>query len=411
MTNTFVRPGAFTRTGQVHTRASHTRLAGTPRAQSWESPSDFPSLVPHTLVEMSEDEELMRLHADVLERGQLALTEEEDELRQETLDRLGVASFAETCSQAGVAPLQRSTAKILQLNIGLYCNQACRHCHVESSPKRTELMSHEVAKRCVELLDKSRTVETLDLTGGAPELCPEFAYLVKEATARGVQVIDRCNLTVLVEPGQEGLAKFLAEHKVRVVASLPCYSKENVDSQRGGGVFARSIRGLQMLNEVGYGVPGSGLQLDLVYNPGGPSLAPAASTLEGPYKQELQECYGITFNDLLCLNNVPIKRWADELVRLGKLEEYMQLLVDSFNPAAAGEGLMCRSTVSVSWNGTVSDCDFNQQLGLVVSGPAKTVFDLESLEELTDNKIIVRSHCFGCTAGNGSSCQGSTIVE
>jgi len=393
-----------------HSLSSHPRRGAHVRphasAQQFEG-----SLVPETLLDMSEDEELLRLHADVMERGQLALTEEEDELRQETLDRLGVASFAETCSKAGVAPLRRSTAKILQLNIGLYCNQACRHCHVESSPKRTEMMSHEVAARCVELLEASSSIETLDLTGGAPELCPEFAYLVKEATARGVQVIDRCNLTVLVEPGQEGLAQFLAEHKVRVVASLPCYSKENVDSQRGGGVFARSIRGLQMLNEVGYGVPGSGLQLDLVYNPGGPTLAPASSALEGAYKQELKDCYGISFNELLCLNNVPIKRWADELVRLGKLEEYMELLVGSFNPAAAGDGLMCRSTVSVGWHGGVYDCDFNNQLDLRVSGSAKTVFELETLDELTDDSIVVRSHCFGCTAGNGSGCQGSTVVS
>ncbi len=373
-----------------------------PRLPGWE---EFPSLVPETLLEMSEDEELTQLHADVIERGQLALTEQEDGVRQKTLSRLGVGSFATTCAQAGVTPLHRAPATILQLNIGLYCNQACRHCHVESSPKRTEMMSHEVARRCIELLDSSSSVETLDLTGGAPELCPEFTYLVEEATARGVKVIDRCNLTVLVEPGQEGLAEFLARNKVRVVASLPCYSKENVDSQRGGGVFARSIRGLQLLNKVGYGVPGTGLTLDLVYNPGGVFLAPPASSLEGAYKEELEEAYGITFNSLLCLNNMPIKRWSDELVRMGKLDEYMELLVGAFNPAAA-EGLMCRATVSVGWSGEIYDCDFNQQLGLTVSGPAKTVFDLGSLDELNDSKIVVASHCWGCTAGNGSGCQG-----
>jgi radical SAM/Cys-rich protein len=383
-------------------RSSAKVRAQPPRLPEWE---EFPSLVPETLHEMSEDEELTQLHADVIARGQLALTEKEDTIRREMLDRLGVASFAATCAEAGVTPLRRAPASILQLNIGLYCNQACRHCHVESSPKRTEMMSHEVARRCIELLDSSSTVETLDLTGGAPELCPEFAYLVKEATARGVQVIDRCNLTVLVEPGQEGLAGFLAENKVRVVASLPCYSKENVDSQRGGGVFARSIRGLQMLNEVGYGVPGSGLTLDLVYNPGGVFLAPPSSSLECAYKDELKEAYGITFNSLLCLNNMPIKRWSDELVRMGKLDEYMELLVGAFNPAAA-EGLMCRATVSIGWSGEIYDCDFNQQLGLAVSGPARTVFDLGSLDELNDNRIVVASHCWGCTAGNGSGCQG-----
>lgn len=186
---------------------------------------------------------------------------------------------------------------------------------MESSPRRTELMTHEVAARCIELLDASPSVKTMDITGGAPELCPEFKYLVKEATARGVEVIDRCNLTVLLEPEQENLAEFLAHHKVRVVASLPCYSAENVDSQRGRGVFERSIKGLQALNAVGYGIPGSGLSLDLVYNPGGVFLAPSQAKLEAVYRQELQDAYGIQFTSLFCLNNMPIKRWADELLR------------------------------------------------------------------------------------------------
>jgi len=266
-------------------------------------------------------------------------------------------------------------------------------------------MSHEVAEQCVSLLDSSPGVETVDLTGGAPELCPEFTYLVKEARARGKQVIDRCNLTVLLEPGQEGLAQFLAEHQVRVVASLPCYSKENVDSQRGGGVFHRSIEGLKMLNSVGYGVAGSGLHLDLVYNPGGVFLAPSAESLEDAYKQELKDAYGITFNSLLCLNNMPIKRWADELIRRGEMETYMEMLVNAFNPGA-GEGLMCRDTVSIGWDGSVYDCDFNQQLDL---GVPTTVFDMKSLDDLTGRDITVASHCYGCTAGSGSGCQGQLL--
>ena len=279
-------------------------------------------------------------------------------------------------------------------------------------------MSHEVAARCIELLDASTGVKTMDLTGGAPELCPEFKYLVKEARRRGLEVIDRCNLTVLLEPGQEELADFLAEHQVRVVASLPCYTADNVDSQRGRGVFERSIKGLQALNARGYGQPGSGLVLDLVYNPGGVFLAPPQAKLEATYRQELQEAYSIQFSSLLCLNNMPIKRWADELQRRGQLEEYMALLVDAFNPAAAA-GVMCRDTLSVNWDGGLFDCDFNQQLdiGLVGGGggggpsssssTARNVFELESLNVLHGQSIAVASHCFGCTAGAGSSCQGA----
>lgn len=273
------------------------------------------SLIPETLKELEADEELVQLHDNIARRGQRSLTEEEDALRRKTLENLGTKPFKAMCEKEGVTALRRGRANIFQLNIGLYCNQACRHCHVESSPKRTEMMSHQVAEQCVSLMDASDGIETVDLTGGAPELCPEFRYLVREARARGLEVIDRCNLTVLLEPGQETLAEFLAENKVKVVASMPCYSKENVDSQRGGGVFGRSIRGLQMLNAVGYGMPGSDLTLDLVYNPGGVFLAPPASSLEDAYKQELKEAYGISFNNLLCLNNMPIKRWADELVK------------------------------------------------------------------------------------------------
>ena len=360
--------------------------------------------------DLEEDKELQLLHDLIRQKGQAALTEEENKARQAALDALGVVSFQRMCAEAGVSPLRRSTAKILQLNIGLYCNQACRHCHVESSPRRTELMSREVAEQCIRLLDSSSEIKVVDITGGAPELCPEFRYLVEEITSRpGIEIIDRCNLTVLLEPGQEDLAKFLAKHRVRVVASLPCYSKENVEAQRGGGVFQRSLNGLRLLNNEGYGLPGTGLQLDLVYNPGGVFLAPPQETLEKAYRQELSEAYGIQFSKLLCLNNMPIKRWADELIRQQKLEEYMDLLVNSFNPGAA-EGVMCRDTVSVGWDGRLYDCDFNQQLELGLGGvnPPRTIFDIDNLSELTDRPISTQSHCFGCTAGSGSGCQGAT---
>ncbi|KAL4443396.1 hypothetical protein ABPG75_011133 [Micractinium tetrahymenae] len=386
---------------------------GPAAAAAASSPPGATSLVPETLEQLAADEDLQQLHARVAEVGQAALTREEAKLRQRSLDKLGVPPFGQVLKAAGCSPLVRGQAAILQLNIGLYCNQACRHCHVESSPVRTEMMSREVAERCIRLLERScvasgGSVHTLDLTGGAPELTPQFRYLVQEARRLGVEVIDRCNLTVLLEPGQEDLAQFLADNRVRVVASLPCYSPENVNKQRGGGVFERSIKGLQMLNALGYGQPGSGLQLDLVYNPGGVFLAPPQSKLEPAYKQELADSFGIAFNLLLCLNNMPIKRWADHLVKEGRLEEYMQLLVDSFNPAAA-EGLMCRDTLSVGWDGSLYDCDFNQQLGLgLPHSSRRTVFDLESLEDLTGGAIAVDSHCFGCTAGAGSGCQGST---
>eukprot|EP00803_Ostreobium_quekettii_P011393 evm.model.scf_1211.2 EVM.evm.TU.scf_1211.2 scf_1211:34247-37994(-) len=382
-------------------------------------PADVGSLIPETLEEMAQDVEFQRTAERLRREGQAALTREEKVRRQRSLDNLGVPSFYKMVKDSGATGLNRSAAKIFQLNIGLYCNQACTHCHVESSPKRTEMMSKETAERCIDLLKSCSTVDTLDITGGAPELNSQFRYLVEQASALGVDVIDRCNLTVLMEPGQEDLPQFLADHKVHVVASLPCYSQKNVDKQRGAGVFERSIWGLQILNRLGYGKEGTGLNLDLVYNPGGPFLAPSQATLEAAYKQELREGYDIEFNKLFCLNNMPIKRFADYLIRRGKLEEYMQLLLDNFNPAAA-EGLMCRDTVSVGWDGRIYDCDFNQQLEIGVMRPGSngngnnsqefvSVFNIESLNELINWRIACDNHCFGCTAGAGSSCQGETV--
>ncbi|GIL44041.1 hypothetical protein Vafri_1610 [Volvox africanus] len=376
------------------------------------------SLVPETLRDMEQDVELQR-HLEILAAaGQQALTREERLKRQRSLDALGAPSFYATCQSRGVAALKRSPARILQLNIGLYCNQACSHCHVESSPRRTaEQASRATVDRCLELLRDAKNhgsaITTLDITGGAPELNENFRYLVEQAAPLGVEIIDRCNLTVLLEPGQEDLVDFLARHKVRVVASLPCYSESNVDKQRGRGVFDRSIAGLKLLNAAGYGVEGSGLVLDLVYNPGGAFLAPGQAKLEAAYKSELKSAYGIVFNRLLALNNMPIKRFADWLVQRGQLQSYMGLLLDNFNPGA-GESLMCRDTVSVRWDGAVFDCDFNQQLDMAITQPGEggssrplSIWDIGSLEQLTGRPIRCDNHCYGCTAGSGSSCQGA----
>jgi len=274
------------------------------------------------------------------------------------------------------------------------------------------MMSHRTAERVVELLERTPTINTVDITGGAPELNREFRYLVEESVKRGFTVLDRCNLTVLLEPGQEDLAEFLAENRVHIVASLPCYGAENVDDQRGKGTFNKSIAGLQMLNEMGYGMDDErGLKLDLVYNPNGPFLAPAQEKLESVYKEELKSTFGIHFSNLLCLNNMPLKRYGDYLQMHGQLSDYMKLLVDNFNPEAV-DGLMCRNLVSIGWNGEVFDCDFNQQIGMVVrkgqSGEPMNVFNIDSFD-LTSEPILLGQHCFGCTAGCGSSCSGATI--
>jgi radical SAM/Cys-rich protein len=298
---------------------------------------------------------------------------------------------------------------VLQMNIGLYCNQACGHCHVESSPLRQEMMTAETAAQCVKLLAATPSITTLDITGGAPELNDSFRMLVQMAreVRPDVDIIDRCNLTVLQEPGQEDLVEFLKEHKVIVIASMPCYSEANVDQQRGNGVFERSIAALLALNEAGYGIEGSGLQLDLVYNPLGAFLPPEQSKLEQQYTIELEKNFGILFNQLFTMTNMPIKRFADFLHRRGELKDYMELLIRNFN-ADTTKSLMCLDTVSVGYDGKVFDCDFNQQLGLMVGTDAihqdgLSVFDMESLGDLQKHEIRTDNHCFGCTAGMGSS--------
>ncbi|MHC5212027.1 MAG: arsenosugar biosynthesis radical SAM (seleno)protein ArsS [Planctomycetota bacterium] len=317
-----------------------------------------------------------------------------------------VQTFEEALRRNGLPALRRGPLTTLQVNVGKLCNQACHHCHVDAGPRRREIMSPHVAERVLSVLGASKGVEVVDVTGGAPELCPSFRDLVTGARRLGRGVIDRCNLTILFEPGQEDLADFLARNEVAVVASLPCYLEENVDRQRGSGVFEKSLAALSRLNALGYGRPGSGLALDLVYNPTGASLPPDQTTLEADYRTQLAERYGIAFDRLLTITNMPIRRFADELRRRGRYEAYMSLLVNHFNPETTAD-LMCRSLVSVGWDGRLSDCDFNQMLELPLGAGATTIFDVSTLDALDGQPIATGSHCFGCTAGAGSSCGGS----
>jgi len=320
------------------------------------------------------------------------------------------SDFAGLLGRHGFAPLRRDRVTTLQVNVGKLCNQACHHCHVEAGPKRTEIMRRDTAERIVALLGASPDVETVDLTGGAPELNPNFRFLVESARRLGRHVIDRCNLTVFFEPNMEWLPDFLASNAVEVVCSLPCYSAKNVDLQRGKGVFERSIAALRWLNALGYGDAGSGLRLSLVYNPLGPALPPPQAQLEADYKRELFAAFGIRFDRLLTITNMPIGRFAADLVRMGKYDAYMSLLVNHFNPATL-PGVMCRSLVSIGWEGTLYDCDFNQMLGirLQLNGApfAATIRDIARIEDLHDTGIATANHCLGCTAGAGSSCGGA----
>ncbi|MEP6716255.1 MAG: arsenosugar biosynthesis radical SAM (seleno)protein ArsS [Terriglobia bacterium] len=303
-------------------------------------------------------------------------------------------------------PLLRGPVSTLQINVGKRCNQACHHCHVDAGPKRTEVMNAGVAERLLRLLAVTPAIATVDITGGAPELNPNFRRLVTRSRELGREVIDRCNLTVLFEPEMAGLGEFLAEKKVQIVASLPCYTAGNVDAQRGRGVFEKSIRALQRLNGLGYGKPGSALTLNLVYNPLGATLPPEQSRLEADYKHQLRANFGIEFHQLFTLANMPISRFADQLRRSGNYQEYMALLAGNFNTATVA-GLMCRSLISVGWDGALYDCDFNQMLGVGLSGRRVTVWDLESLGHMEGQRIATGTHCFGCTAGAGSSCGGA----
>ena len=294
----------------------------------------------------------------------------------------------------------------MQINLGYLCNQACLHCHVNAGPTRKEQMTLDTIEEIVQLIDNVKP-KMVDLTGGAPELNVHFKYLVTQITKRRISIIDRCNLTILSEPGQEDLTQFLSKHKVIVTASLPCYSEENVNSQRGDGVFDRSIDGLRQLNGAGYGKGNPDLQLHLVYNPIGASLPPPQKTLEKEYKQHLSENYSVSFDSLLTITNMPIKRFGSTLISRGEFGSYLQLLESSYQEKNL-ESVMCKTLLSIDWEGYVYDCDFNQMLGLPFGDTEKKthVRDLK-MAEIEGNPIAVRDHCFGCTAGNGSSCSGA----
>lgn len=314
-------------------------------------------------------------------------------------------SFTRTLRDHGLS-LPRNPLEILQVNVGKLCDLACQHCHVEAGPKRTEIMQAATVERILQLLADAPDVHTLDLTGGAPELNPHFRTLVREARAMGKTVIDRCNLTVLFRPGQEDTADFLAAQGVKVVASLPCYTKANVEQQRGQHVFDPSLRALRILNGLGYAKAGSALELDLVYNPLGATLPPSQADLENTYRGELEGHFGIVFNQLFTITNMPVKRFLHLLQREGRYESYMQILLDAFNPQAA-LGVMCRNLLSVSWEGHLYDCDFNQALDLPIGRQPRTVWDINSLDDIAYEPITFDHHCYGCTAGAGSSCGGS----
>ncbi len=303
--------------------------------------------------------------------------------------------------------IRRRRLETLQVNLGYVCNQTCVHCHVNAGPKRTESMAAETIDQVLAYLEASGA-GILDLTGGAPELNPHFRQVVRRSRAIGVRVIDRCNLTVLFEPGQEGLAEFLAAEGVDIVASLPCYTEELVDRQRGKGVYDASVRAIRMLNDLGYARDGSGLSLDLVYNPQGPRLPPPQAALEADYKRILGERFGIAFNRLYTIANMPIQRFGSALVSRGEFDSYMALLHTAHRPENV-EGVMCRSTISVDWQGYLYDCDFNQMLGLPLRVAGRSRSHLSDVlgKDLDGTPIVVRDHCFGCTAGQGSSCGGA----
>jgi radical SAM/Cys-rich protein len=330
------------------------------------------------------------------------------DVQHEALGRLSLAcEFEEAVARSGHWPLKPARLEILQINVGKLCNQTCRHCHVDAGPDRREVMTRETMALCLDALDQS-AIPTVDITGGAPELNPNFRWLVAECRARGRHVIDRCNLTVLELASQQDLAAFLADHQVEVVCSLPHYRAPNTDRQRGAGVYEKSIAALRRLNALGYGSGTSGLRLVLVTNPVGAFLPGSQASLEVEWKRELWRLHEIRFDALYAIANMPISRFLEWLIDSGNLEGYVERLVTAFNPGAVS-GLMCRNTLSVAWDGRLYDCDFNQMLDLgVASGAPRHIRDFQ-VQALEARSIAVGRHCFGCTAGAGSSCGGSTV--
>jgi radical SAM/Cys-rich protein len=317
-------------------------------------------------------------------------------------------SFASKLRETGLLPLRPTGISTLQLNVGKMCNQTCKHCHVDAGPDRTEIMTRETMEHCLTALRQAPDMQVVDLTGGAPEMNPDFRWLVEQVSALGRQLIVRCNLTIIVANKKyHDLPEFFRRHGVRVVSSLPHFSAARTDAQRGDGVFERSIRALKMLNAVGYGQEGSGLTLDLVYNPSGAFLPGSQSALERDFKQRLRREHGIEFNNLLTITNLPVSRFLDYLMESGNYAAYMDKLVQSYNPVAAAN-VMCRSTLSVSWDGGLYDCDFNQMLELPVDARAPQHIRDFNEAALRGRSIVLNQHCYGCTAGAGSSCGGAT---
>ncbi len=313
-------------------------------------------------------------------------------------------SFQDHLKSANQYPLKPNHLEILQINLGYLCNMECNHCHVDASPRRKEITTKQVLLKCLEVIDNVSSIHTVDLTGGAPEMNPNFKWLIEELSKRNVETLVRSNLTILVEGKFKTYPEFLTKHKVTIVSSLPCYTQQNVDAQRGDGTFYKSIKALKKLNKLGYG-QSDDLKLHLVYNPGGASIAGNQQALENDYKRELKENYGIVFNNLYTITNLPISRFLEDLLSKNKLQTYVKLLANSFNPYAA-ENLMCKNTLSVDYNGNLYDCDFNQILKKPIASNIKNIMDFDDAI-LLKRQIVTNQHCFGCTAGEGSSCQGA----
>lgn len=323
------------------------------------------------------------------------------------LENPGFIPFDEKLKESGLFPLKPTGISVFQVNVGKMCNQTCAHCHVDAGPDRKEIMTRETMQACLDVL-KNTDIPTVDITGGAPELNPDFRWFVQELKTLGRHVMVRCNLTIILANKRfRDLPQFFKEHEVEVVSSLPFYRADRTDRQRGEGVFRDSIEALRLLNDQGYGKPESGLLLNLVYNPSGAFLPGSQQQLESDFKNELNKNYGIDFNRLYCITNMPISRYLEYLIGSGNYEKYMDKLISAYNPVAA-DNVMCRNTISIGWDGQLYDCDFNQMLELKVNGPIAHVRDFDS-KALSDRMIVTNQHCFGCTAGTGSSCGGVTV--
>lgn len=347
------------------------------------------------------------LHA---RKHQLANQQRQVEILENGIFKEGkLPTFKKKIEPAGHWPLKPAVLEIFQVNIGYMCNQTCKHCHVDAGPDRKEIMTRETMQQCLDVVKRAK-LKTLDITGGAPEMNPDFRWFVQQARAMGVEeIIVRSNLTILTaNPKYKDLPTFFKENKVRVVSSLPFYNADKTDRQRGQGVFGDSIKGLRLLNDVGYGKTDSGLLLDLVYNPTGAFLPGDQHQLERDFKHELKKHFDIDFNSLFTITNIPISRFLDFLIESGNYEDYMEKLINAFNPAAV-TGVMCRNTISIDWQGFMYDCDFNQMLGLKVESQVGQHISAFDSERLNNREIVINQHCFGCTAGAGSSCQGATI--